>query len=191
MVKIFYLDINDIDNESLSNKDYCYIANELIKKQKIGKDIILNYIKEKYNVKSEFDVNQFGKPYFKDACIKFNVSHSKDIVIVSVCDDEIGIDVLEYERNIKTNLCKLICNSNDENKELIDVWTIKEAYLKYIGIGLVKDINNIIVDYDKKLISYKDYNKGYYNSFDLLGYRVCYITNDRTDYEIEKIKKAF
>ena len=58
-----------------------------------GAGILINFIKEKYNIAGDVKVDKFGKPYFEDTDIHFNISHSGCYVIAAVSDEDIGIDI--------------------------------------------------------------------------------------------------
>ena len=104
-----------------------------------GAGILINFIKEKYNIAGDVKVDKFGKPYFEDTDIHFNISHSGCYVIAAVSDEDIGIDIQ-----------KIFC----------EIWTIKEAYLKNIGIGLRKPLNSFEIDFSEdapQIVGKKEY----------------------------------
>ncbi len=94
-----------------------------------------------------FARNQYGKPYLVNTkdCY-FNISHSGDYIICGVSDTPIGVDIEEI-RKAPLDVAEY-CFSEDENKVLLGkngkeadrlfyaFWTLKESYLKRIGIGL-------------------------------------------------------
>ncbi|WP_378186698.1 4'-phosphopantetheinyl transferase family protein [Aquimarina sp. W85] len=93
----------------------------------------------------------YNKPYFKNKCVKFNISHSGNIVVCVLSEiDEVGID-LEILKNIDiesfksqmTNLeWKQIISSNDVKNAFYNYWTKKEAVLKAHGMGLSVPLNS-------------------------------------------------
>jgi 4'-phosphopantetheinyl transferase len=93
-----------------------------------------------------------GKPFLKNHPLKFNFSHSYDSILVAVSDKEIGIDIEEIQRDLDFNGImdfafsqteKLFCLKQDLPGAFTQIWTLKEAYLKAIGIGLSEKLAEI------------------------------------------------
>lgn len=96
----------------------------------------------------KFSYSKFGKPYLvNNKEIHFNISHSGDWVLCGLGESPIGIDV----EKITPNKCDSIIESvitADEKKYILEraideryscflrVWTLKESYVKRIGMGL-------------------------------------------------------
>jgi 4'-phosphopantetheinyl transferase len=111
-------------------------------------------ISKKVNDEIVFMKNEFGKPYIKnseDFC--FNISHSSDLVVCAIDHNEIGVDV-EVIQKLDNGTLKIICTENEysilRTKENIHefgiaIWTQKEAYLKYLGTGLSKEVKSFDV----------------------------------------------
>ena len=92
-----------------------------------------------------------GKPYFKSVPgVHFNLSHSGDYLACAFSDSEVGLD-LQEDREPHTSALRIAKRffTEEEYKALLAcsdhgaqltlfyrLWTIKEAYLKYIGCGL-------------------------------------------------------
>ena len=103
----------------------------------------------------------YNKPYYNNE-INYNLSYSKDYIIIAYSKYQIGIDI-EDEKDIKKVLKKyggqnIFNNSVSTN---IKIWTKIESYLKFLGLGLFKidDIkilnNNEIIDINNKNIFYQ------------------------------------
>ena len=94
-----------------------------------------------------------GKPFIQNHQIKFNLSHSKDAVLIAISDMEMGVDMEEIKSDIDfdgimeyafSQSDKLFCKMHDLPVAFTQIWTLKEAYLKTLGIGLsikLKDID--------------------------------------------------
>lgn len=91
-----------------------------------------------------------GKPYLKNSEVFFNVTNCTGLVCCAVHSSEIGIDA-ESIINYSPELTKRVCTNNEaktideaENKAemFIRFWTLKESYVKYIGIGLGYGLEN-------------------------------------------------
>lgn len=107
----------------------------------------LEEILKEYHITYDIFYNEYGKPYIKNNPIYFNISHSGDYIVVIVSDRECGIDI-EKIRPIKKSIIDKVCL--DSEKELICddksftlMWTKKEAYSKYTGLGYAYGFKNI------------------------------------------------
>ena len=141
-----------------------------------------------YN-KISLKISEMGRPFYQNLNklnnnLDFNISHDNEYVVLgSVLDGKIGIDILNIERNFNYNDLinffteeeKLyINNSGNKNKALCKIWSIKESFVKNTGTGLkynpkkysvtiandniiFKENNNIIHDYSFKIFDYDDY----------------------------------
>lgn len=120
------------------------------------------------------------KPIFCDKSLYFNISHSKDYIACSLGNINMGIDI-EQERIIKEATIDKIKNVEDININPIQIWNIKEAYSKYLGLGLKLDFSKISINEIKQqsfLI-----NKIYCIKNQNLYFSLCYdkIENDFID----------
>ncbi len=95
-----------------------------------------------------------GKPSLAEyPDLHYNVTHSDGITACVVCDTECGIDaerVREYRPNVIKRVFSegektLIENAPDEEKNLLffRLWTLKEAYVKTLGIGISYPMNTV------------------------------------------------
>lgn len=113
-----------------------------------------------------------GKPYYYDIPDKiyFNISHSGDYVVGIIDEYDTGIDVEEissYDGKIAARFfCKqeyeYICKSDKKSEDFIRFWTIKEAYIKYLSLGLKKGLDTFeieIKDDNKAFILDKELEK--------------------------------
>jgi 4'-phosphopantetheinyl transferase len=100
-----------------------------------------------------FECNNNGKPLSGKPDLYFNISHSGDYVVVSVSDFETGVDI-ERLRHNKLKVAKRffsdeeinnIRKSEDPDAQFSRYWSLKEAYLKYIGTGLTRELNSFTV----------------------------------------------
>lgn len=107
------------------------------------------YLLKKILKTNIIEIDSNGKPYIKNSDIKFNISHSKDMIAIVVDDKEVGIDI-EYI-NQKRNLDSLIEVFDDEVvREYLNIpqdekalyfyknWTHKEAYMKLTQEGFIR-----------------------------------------------------
>lgn len=86
---------------------------------------------------------KFGKPEPIDGLF-FNISHSSHYFAVIFSTEECGIDI-EEPRKFKSNISKRVLSKDEPiiDDNLLNNWVLKEAYVKYLGIGLNKDFRDI------------------------------------------------
>ena len=61
-----------------------------------------------------------------------SISHTDDTLAIAFCDKPVGIDIERKSRKISSKVC-----------ESIEEWTRREAYGKYLGVGINKEILSI------------------------------------------------
>lgn len=102
-----------------------------------------------------FSQNQWGKPALQPevAGLQFNLSHTDGLVVLAVYEGTeenllLGVDVENLERKAETGDLARRYFSEDEFQALqaldeaqqrqrfFDLWTLKEAYIKAVGMGL-------------------------------------------------------
>lgn len=104
----------------------------------------------------EFTYNQYGKPFISakhEVTLFFNLSHSRHYVAVILHDKLCGIDIEEdqgmpIDEGIQdiafSQKEKYMYQKSSYPKEVFyQLWTLKEAYLKALGIGLQCDPSSI------------------------------------------------
>lgn len=161
MIYRFILDISLEDNISWMEQHLNRISaerQERIKKYRFEKDKIRSFfsellvkytLMEKYNLSESniyFALDKFGKPILKNSDIHFNISHSGDRVICGVGDSAIGIDIEMIRKLDYKSIYMKFSADEIASLELLDeteqldrfyrIWTLKESYVKYTGLGL-------------------------------------------------------
>lgn len=144
-----------------------------------------------------------GKPYLIDyPDFHFSLSHSGNVVALAVSDREIGLDVQEHI-TIKRDLAKrffteeeqeLLSRQKDEDSYrqlFFMLWSIKESYIKYTGLGMSHGLDSFQIDFDKSEIRQKgnieqeaDAKYIYFEPEELPGYAFSVCTK-----KTEKIRK--
>jgi len=170
MIKIFIIE----KNSSISEEVYDFLVSlcseykktQIIKKKKRDdrENSLIGNALAKYAIKSVFGipaVNQkFGytdnqKPYLENYDnIHFSISHSGLLVVCSVSDMPVGIDVIK-KRTVSEKIAELI--GADKNAEVLNIWTKKEAVIKKEGSGIFKKSLKKIDISKTKTFLYKDY----------------------------------
>ncbi len=101
-----------------------------------------------------FERNKYGKPYLKNLpSFHYNISHTRNAIVLAVSDNPVGADI-ERIQKVKLDIAKrfftnqeetYILNSTNQNQAFFEIWTKKEAYIKYIGKGLSISLNSFSV----------------------------------------------
>ena len=96
-------------------------------------------------------LNEYGKPYIEGWEKDFSISHTRDISLVAVASEAIGIDIEDNSRNIdlekfkRTKFLNFDDGAYNNKEEFLMRFTALEAYLKHIGKGFYKDARTISV----------------------------------------------
>lgn len=112
-----------------------------------------------------------GKPYLRDIKdIHISISHSKNILLYTISENKVGVDI-EFIRPVKNFIDKIknkafhqeeidyiYEDESDLDIKFFEVWTKKEAYLKYLGIGLNTKMYMINTLNITTISTYKFYN---------------------------------
>ena len=106
------------------------------------------------NEKIVIERDRFGKPYFVEMpTVKFNVSHTRNAIVVGFSEQPIGVDVEKITKRVENiehrfftkNECDYVLSCENQDKGFYEVWTRKEAYTKYLGKGLSYPFNSFDV----------------------------------------------
>jgi len=105
-----------------------------------------------------FTKNKSGKPYLQNYPeFHFNISHTRNAIAVAFSNSEIGIDI-EKIKSPDFKIAKRFFTSSEQNyiftqenseRAFYEIWTKKEAYIKYTGTGLSVSLKSFNVLDDK------------------------------------------
>lgn len=126
----------------------------------IGRYLIKKFLSIKKNISPQqilIEEDAYGRPFIvkpRLEKIDFNLSHSGNFIILGVSSKAIGVDIekknsSDIERLSETCFTKkeikyIFCENNNPNRvnRFYKLWTLKEAYLKAIGVGLSYPLKN-------------------------------------------------
>ena len=173
-VDIWHLDLNkalkfSTNSLSANEKEKARsFVNAVDKNNYISSHIFLREVLSSYflDIKPKewkFEGNKYGKPFISSSHnleFYFNLSHTKsDAYIIFSKEYECGIDIEESNNlEISEGMAKLVFTDNEleeflkaKNKEVFFYkhWTLKEAYLKALGVGIIKNPINTLNIKDK------------------------------------------
>lgn len=112
----------------------------------------------------QFNRNKQGKPFLADGTLEFNVSHSRDRLLIAVTAGRaVGVDI-EFRRsglNMESIAKRWFAPAEQkffrslENPAdgFFEIWAKKEAYVKALGLGIYKELNTFAVPTGEKPFS--------------------------------------
>ena len=104
---------------------------------------------EMLGIDKEWQYNEYGKPFIAGGP-EFSISHCKNGIAVATDTQPIGIDI-ESIRHADEALVARTMNDEERKRihsdaDFIRLWTRKEAYLKYLGTGIIDDLHHVLDD---------------------------------------------
>lgn len=108
---------------------------------------------EQYSV----EANPYGKPRLAEfSDVHFNLSHSGPWVVLALGSSAVGIDVQTAREAGREEAVAhrffsqaeqqfVFQSEQDREKRFLQIWTMKESFLKYLGTGLKKPLTSFCV----------------------------------------------
>ena len=101
-----------------------------------------------------FTYTQFGKPYLNNCNTFFNISHTKNCILLAISTDAgIGADIENLQTTPPYNIIDEVFHPAEIEfiyqtqpsfqAKFYEIWTRKESYLKWLGTGLTSNIKNL------------------------------------------------
>jgi 4'-phosphopantetheinyl transferase len=165
MFQIYSFYIDDFLTIPIHDELIALISNERINKieklrraddkiRSLYSELLARYaLKKEFNLEAEdikFTWNRFSKPLlvgYED--IHFNLSHSDNWIVCAVGDSPLGVDVEKIELGDNRFIEEVLhleeieyikrFKDNEKNTKYYTFWCLKEAYGKYMGVGLNYD----------------------------------------------------
>ncbi len=138
----------------------------------IGEKLLEKGLLKEYGLTLKFEprsTGEHGKPFFTlQPKIHYNISHSGEYVVCILTGQEVGIDIqIHKEVNYERLLERMV--PQEMKKEILDgenptdmfflQWVLREAYIKWTGEGLSRDLRTIPMDNGVSMLL--DIEKGY------------------------------
>lgn len=113
------------------------------KPEKQKERILSKYLKDRFV--GSYYLDEYKKPLSDDKF--FNVSHSEEMVILGVCDVDIGVDI-ERIKDISPQMKRYIASDEEfeymsDEERFFEIWTNKESLMKCKGVGIVNKVSSI------------------------------------------------
>lgn len=122
----------------------------------IGEKLLETGLRKEYGYELEFEPRaegEHGKPFLSMRPeVHYNISHSGKYVLCILADQEVGIDVQVHRkanykgmlrRIVPEEMIEQIMGSSDPVKNFFTQWVLREAYIKWTGEGLSRDMRTI------------------------------------------------
>lgn len=141
-----------LDISKFEKSEYCAELPKHKKHHAAGQYLLRIALGEEAYRKAEFATGEHGKPYIKGHPIHYNISHSGQYVVLVVAGSEVGVDVQEKkvvrmvamaQRFFSEVEYQAFSASRSFEVQLnlfFHIWCRKEAYGKYLGLGLLGDV---------------------------------------------------
>lgn len=161
---------------------------------------LISYKLLKYAVKFEYEIsipdeyifvkNSFGKPYFNNMNIYFNISHCSKGIVCGVSNYEIGVDIQNIEPFFDEKLYNRVCceeemknimKSLESEKLFLRYWVLKESYIKCIGNSILN--RKYYMDFSKYKNAHFELNNKKYSCFDVEENKIAVCSEGEFYYE--------
>lgn len=165
LLRFIYQDLDILS--PVEKKEIALIGNNQVKMNVLSSKVLKRYLlSEYYNFEIrpaswKFDKTTENKPYIVDFICEsklfFNVSHCEDIFAIAISSkNEVGLDIESYDFKIDDHLAQTVFTNSEivklqgadtlsKQNHYLRLWTIKEAYAKYLGLGIGIDFKGIDV----------------------------------------------
>ncbi len=126
----------------------------------VGEQLLARALLETYGIHLEQEARsrgEHGKPFLSSRPeIHYNISHSGKYVVCVLAPQEVGVDIQIHDRNVRmkrilertvpADLARQILDAPDSGKAFYTQWVLREAYVKWTGEGLSRDLRKIDLD---------------------------------------------
>ena len=122
----------------------------------IAEKLLETALRKEYNINLSYEPRAEGehvKPFLSyRPSLHYNISHSGEYVVCILADQEVGIDVqIHRKANFEGMLKRMvpedeyneILASADMQERFFEQWVLREAYIKWTGEGLSRDLRTI------------------------------------------------
>lgn len=171
MIKTYIINTRQLEDEAIFHKmlesvshyrrqKITLLKNDNDKMRSLGAAIALDKALGGYGLEEramEYELGSHGKPCLRfHPEIHFSLSHSKDYAICSIGNVDIGNDI-EWVRSGKDNIAerffateelawiKNATDSKERDERMFRIWTMKESFLKVIGLGMSLPLKDFAV----------------------------------------------
>lgn len=170
MLIVNYINITNIDNDTYQlfrnavseerrmKADHFHFIED--SKRSVCAELLLQYsLFQAVGGLADMDIvyNEYGKPFINDMNgFSYNITHSGKWVAIAYGSTEVGIDIEKIQEG-KENIAHRFFADEEKNyiqtaaeeeqaERFIQIWTLKESYIKYLGTGLSTSLYSFSVN---------------------------------------------
>ena len=166
MLGIFYADCSGLEADCGAYPISEYrrakldrISNAQVYTQSLGAELLLNAalhrVAPDMTIPLEIVCAENKKPFLSGAGLQFNLSHSGDMVLCAVSDSPVGVDVQQStcfnealsRRFFTHEEHEILLREKDRDYAFTRLWSLKESYLKMLGMGLNRGLDSFCIDF--------------------------------------------
>lgn len=137
-----------------------------------------------------------GKPFIKNFPLEFSISHSGNIWVCAIGKCTVGIDIQIAKPGKTIEVAKRFFTKEEadfiwdnDSKAFFQIWSRKEAFVKYTGEGISYGFDNFSVIVDGELTDELELPvKCHFENIQLMdGYECCVCTKKKQKIEISDL----
>lgn len=129
-----------------------------LRQEMLGAEWLLNRAVTEWDTQATLPLSigtrEEGKPFLRELPLEFSLSHSGPYVVCAVADHEIGVDI-QRRSTAKDSLLRrcfsegeraYIEESFDPAAAFTELWSLKESYVKALGVGLSLSFSSFSIE---------------------------------------------
>ena len=170
MTKIFLLPVDEKINNNIFSQLLNFVSSkkrmkimqfnfDIDKKLSLYSELLVRYLAcmqlHISNDKIEFSYGKYGKPHILNfPNFHYNISHTHSTIVMSISENPVGVDI-EKIRSVDRKIVNRFFTDGERayvyddekliNERFYEIWTKKEAYIKYTGRGLSMPLDSFNV----------------------------------------------
>ena len=131
-----------------------------------------------------FTRNEYGKYELADDQLHFNISHAGQYTVCAIGRRAVGVDI-EKKEDRDFSLFKSVWSEEEKQQySLVDcqsfywLWTAKESYIKYLGVGFQANLKAITVQKDGRVVEKGLRSKAVIRHVDVHPHYTCAVCSE-------------
>ncbi|MGM9927652.1 MAG: 4'-phosphopantetheinyl transferase family protein [Bacillus sp. (in: firmicutes)] len=141
----------------------------------------------------QYRVNKYGKYELITYPLSFNMSHAHHFVVCAVSDKPVGIDIEKQQQRDFQLFTTVWSETERRQYDLCDqqsfyrLWTAKESYVKYLGVGLNASLAEISVRKDGSIVDQQRRSAAHIEYVNVHEEYMCAVCSEERIESVEEI----